>query len=32
MEKLADFILGFKDVKKPTWIGRSEWHAYWLGE
>jgi hypothetical protein len=28
METLADDLLGFEDVKKPTFIGRSEWDDY----
>jgi hypothetical protein len=30
METLADELLGFEGVTKPTWIGRSDWDAYWL--
>jgi ribonuclease D len=28
METLAHHLLGFEDVKKPTFIGRSEWDDY----
>lgn len=32
METLAEFLLGFEEVKKPTGIGRSDWEAFWLSK
>lgn len=32
METLAEDLLGFKDMTKPAWVGRSDWEASWLEE
>ncbi|KAI4344765.1 hypothetical protein L6164_011956 [Bauhinia variegata] len=32
MEKLAEILLGFENVKKPNWVGRSNWSSSWLSE
>ncbi|XP_043710591.1 uncharacterized protein LOC122659554 [Telopea speciosissima] len=32
METLARRILGFNGIRKPQWIGRSDWDDWWLTE